>query len=419
MGYVMKLSPLIPTAHAYLSLLVGLGAALAASKREYAVYALAYITGAEVLWRMTLALTFWEFGKYAVIAIALASIVRRGLFRHAGLPLFYVFLLLPSIVLPSANVGDSELRQSISFNLSGPFALAVSWWYCANLNLTRTQVLRACLALAGPVISVAATVLTGILTVRELQFGSYSNQDTSGGFGPNQVSSLLALGVLLFFFFMLLEKTAVKVKAMLVTVMIWLLAQCVMTFSRTGFYLALASLLAATLYLVRDGRMRLKLLGAFAVCGLAAVFFVLPALERFTEGALTQRFSRVDTTGRDQVALVDLKIWADNPVFGVGPGLAPAYRAKYYREIAAHTEFTRLLAEHGVFGLVALFMMFVLGIVNFWRARTIGQRAFVLGLLTWSYLFMLTTAMRTATPCVVMALTAIRWRLEEHEMRSS
>ena len=71
-----------------------------------------------------------------------------------------------------------------------------------------------------------------------------------------------------------------------------------------------------------------------------------------------------DTTGREDIARADLEVWFDNPVLGVGPGVAKEYRAATFgRAAAAHTEFTRLLAEHGILGLVAL-------IILYWHSST-------------------------------------------------
>ncbi|MCK9246550.1 MAG: hypothetical protein M0P11_06305, partial [Anaerolineaceae bacterium] len=52
------------TIHALLVLLLGLWTALTADNLVKVVPYAAYITGAELLWRMTRAGVFWEYGKY-------------------------------------------------------------------------------------------------------------------------------------------------------------------------------------------------------------------------------------------------------------------------------------------------------------------------------------------------------------------
>ena len=55
------------------------------------------------------------------------------------------------------------------------------------------------------------------------------------------------------------------------------------------------------------------------------------------------------------ILLADLELWARNPILGVGPGMAAWGREEILdARISAHTEFSRLLAEHGLFGAAAL-----------------------------------------------------------------
>jgi hypothetical protein len=53
-----------------------------------------------------------------------------------------------------------------------------------------------------PAVSIAALALFGILTNPDITFNTESNFATSGGFGPNQVSSMLGLGALSLLFFL-------------------------------------------------------------------------------------------------------------------------------------------------------------------------------------------------------------------------
>jgi hypothetical protein len=419
LGYLMKLTPLIPTAHAILSLAIGLWAALAARRREYAIYAMAYLAGSEVLWRMNQGQIFWEYGKYAVVAVALLTMLRRGLFLRGGLPLTYFILLLPSIVLPMSYLKATSLQQSISFNLSGPFSLAVCCWLGANLKLTKAQVMRGCLILIGPLIGIASTSLSTILQADEVFFGASSNHLASGGYGPNQVSSTLGLGLLVLFLVTMLEKVSRVFKVFLFAVMLWLGAQCVITFSRTGLYLAAAASFVSALFFLRDRKTRFKVITLGVILSVAAFFFLLPALENFTQGALGRRFSNLSTTGRDQIVLMDFDIWGEHPIFGVGPGQASNFRTGIFQGVAAHTEFSRLLAEHGVFGLCAAVLLIALGTQNFLRAQSHGQRAFALALITWSCLFMVTSAMRTAMPGFLFGLAAVSWHEDEADAHSS
>jgi hypothetical protein len=77
----------------------------------------------------------------------------------------------------------------------------------------------------------------------------------------------------------------------------------------------------------------------------------------------------------------------DNTVMSVQP-----------RAIAAHTEFSRLLSEHGTFGLVALLVFIGAAVANLRRAVDARSRAVIAGLSAWSALFMMSAAMRILAP---------------------
>ena len=85
----------------------------------------------------------------------------------------------------------------------------------------------------------------------------------------------------------------------------------------------------------------------------------------FTRGKMEQRYVSIFSinesgelggSGRMLIMAIDLEIFSDNMLLGVGPGMANVLRADYgYNKIVtAHSEITRVLAEHGLFGLVGI-----------------------------------------------------------------
>src|SRR6185295_18088016 len=65
-------------------------------KIERVAFVIAYLVGAEVLWRMAHVPVFWEFGKYGSAMIAITALVRRGHVSIPKLPLTYFALLIPA-----------------------------------------------------------------------------------------------------------------------------------------------------------------------------------------------------------------------------------------------------------------------------------------------------------------------------------
>jgi hypothetical protein len=84
----------------------------------------------------------------------------------------------------------------------------------------------------------------------------------------------------------------------------------------------------------------------------------------------------------------------------------------------SHTEFTRLVSEHGLFGVGAVALMIVMGI-NAFRQQPWGwPRAFSASLVAFGFLFMSGSGMRLAIPSFLLALAGVRISLPAGKPRS-
>ena len=254
-------SPALGVLHALVVLAFALRAAVGPPERlPQVVWAAAYIVGAEVLWRMSQTPIFWESGKYAISLVFLVAIVRHGFWRVPPGVLLYFVVLLPSCLLAITGNDWAEARNNLSFNMSGPFALLMCAWFLSQVRLTASEFGRTLLSLLAPLLGVAVVTLFGTVTTEDLVFTRGSNFATSGGFGPNQVSSVLGLGGLLIVLCLLAGKANKWLKASLFALLLLFIVQSAMTFSRGGLYNAGGALLAASVYLLRDSRTRRLLL---------------------------------------------------------------------------------------------------------------------------------------------------------------
>jgi len=177
-----------------------------------------------------------------------------------------------------------------------------------------------------------------------------------------------------------------------------------LTFSRGGLYGAGGGAIAAIACLSRDRQARLRILFFGGLTLVVAIFVVLPRLNDLTGGALTARFENTSTTGRTEIAESDLKFWDENPIVGVGVGMS------FYRDFgwkSAHTEFTRMLAEHGSFGFVAILLLLIAGLRQLTLPQRPRRRAVVAAMLVWSVLFMAAMAMRLVAPSFTFGLAFI------------
>jgi O-antigen ligase len=403
LAQLMLRMPTIGLLHA--TACVGIGIVIAVRRPLHEVaYVVAYIAGSEVLWRMTRAGVFWEFGKYAVSAVLLVALVRARGKRNRALAIGYFGLLVPSAVLTILALDFNIARQQVSFNLSGPLCLMLSILFFSNLRLTADQLRHTFFSLIAPVLGIAGIAYFSTIAAVDLEFNGQSNSVTSGGFGPNQVSAMLGLA-LLFLIMTLFDRREVwRIKWPLLVLAILVATQTALTFSRGGLALAFSSAFVMALYLMRQRRARITLLVVGTLLFAVGKYVIVPRLDSFTEGKFSQRYVSTKTSNRALLAGYDIDIFVDNPVLGVGPGVASGMRGELGHFGAAHTEFTRMLAEHGILGVASVFLLFVLAVRTIANARTLHARALVSAMLVWFALFLLVNAMRLAAPAFLFGL---------------
>ncbi|MDX2089243.1 MAG: O-antigen ligase family protein [Kofleriaceae bacterium] len=403
LALLMRPLPMVAAFHA-IATLVG-GVVIAARRPVHEVPAVVgYIAASEVLWRMTKTPVFWEFGKYAVCLVLLLTLVRIRAVRNRITILTYFVLLLPSALLTIFAYELGDARELLSFNLSGPLSLMLCVLAFSNIRLDEEHLRKTLLALMGPTIGIAAVAYSRIAELETIEFTANSNPLLSGGFGPNQVSAVLGLALLACLLLLLERKQPLHLRIALLAGAIVFAAQAALTFSRGGIVLAGISIILASMYLVRDGRTRATLVILSILLFTVAELFVLPRLDTFTSGKLAERYTDTDTTGRSLLAGFDLQIFADNPWLGVGPGAATPLRAEFGHSGAAHTEYTRILAEHGVLGALAILFLIILAIRTLRETATVRARAFVVAFMAWGALFLAINAMRLVAPSFALGL---------------
>lgn len=404
LGMVMRALPPVATVHAFGSAAIGVLVAATTRRSRNVAFAVAYIAGAEVLWRITRAGVFYEFGKYTIVLILMVALMRVRDRRNVALAFGYFALLLPSVLLTLVAFDLDEARQQISFNLSGPLSLACCVAFFSNVRLTPNDVRDASLALIAPALGIATLTYFSTAAFREVQFTGDSNFATSAGFGPNQVSAVLGLGLLLSLLQLMERRQSLRLRVMLLIIAPILAVQAALTFSRGGLVLAFAGAFVAIFYLVRDRQTRVTLLILGVLMFGLGKYVVVPRLDVFTQGKISERYTSADSSGRTKLATFDLEIFQEAPIMGVGPGAGALLRKERGHFGAAHTEFTRLLAEHGLFGAMAMILLVGLGIRTFRRAKTTRARAYVVAMLVWITLFLAINAMRIVAPSFLLGL---------------
>jgi hypothetical protein len=413
LGYLMRISFIVATVHALTILGLGLWFILRDKQPFRLIYLTGYIAGADVLWRMTKAAVFYEYGKYLLCLLFLLGMLKwRG--HRQFLPLLYGILLLPAVFFTVSGHSFLESRLDISMNLSGPISLALAALFFSGVKLGRKEISKLIFYTIMPITGVAFLAIFKIYTVSDITFTFSSNAITSGGFGPNQVSAILGLGALLCWLFIIIQDKFTTVCWIMSGLMVWFLAQAILTFSRGGVYNFMLAAPLATLYLMRKSQKILSILVLSVLMVAIFVFLVIPKMERFTGGKLGARFSNTSTTDRWELIKLDLELWEKNFLFGVGPGMSASERFQTDRSTmlissetnkAAHTEFSRLLAEHGLLGLLALLLLGLMFLQAFRRAPTPYAKGLTLAFMVWALAEMCHAAMRIAAISFLFALS--------------
>lgn len=416
---LIKDSPTISTRYAQLVFLIGAWAALR-GRHSLVVCIISYIVGGEVLWRMTKADLFWEFGKYAVSGILFLAILsalpkRRSLRNSGYLLIAYFILLLPAISLTPLEP-FSRWRDMVSFNMSGPLSLCICGLYFSGLVFDREDLQRAFTWLIAPVICIAFISLIGIIKAPSISWGLYSQEEASGRFGPNQVCSILGLAAFLCIVCCYLVKTNRIFKIFMASVSFWFFSHAILTFSRGG---VVSTGVTAMIYLMfsirsRKGRVTSLLLGIFLI--LAMHFYITPKLNYYTKGMLRARYERheqiaglevYESTGRIGFLLSDLRAFMREPLYGHGVGSSEQIHLQAIgRSAVAHTEWSRILSEHGILGVFSLFFLgvWVFRRYRYWSTKETLFKALALSFIAGVVLYSSHSAMRLALPAYIIGL---------------
>lgn len=408
----------IPFASSFLSIVVVASSVLFIVFSKNTVVAVlatcAYIATGDVFLRMTGGLFFYELHKYLLIVFVLLGIVLDKVRLKGYVYLIYIALLLFSILFTTYNYTD-EVRRMIAFNLAGPVSLGFVAFYFYKKKITFKQLQYVLFIALLPVISLVTYLFLYAPSIKEVVTGTASNFATSGGFGPNQVSTVLGVGIFILFTRLLLNKFK-GIQSLIELILLgFMLFRGLVTFSRGGIITALIAivLLLLLLYIRSKSRFKFKLFKTLLVAIIVGVGVWFFAVSR-TSGLLDNRYANENafgekkedvSTGRSQLFITELDAFLENPVFGIGVGKNRQYRfEKTGRLAATHNEISRLLAEHGLFGILAFLILLIVPFL--YRMENTKNIYFYSFLVFW-LLTINHSAMRIAFPSFIYGLSLL------------
>lgn len=330
-----------------------------------------YLCGFEVLARMTKAPLPWETGKYLGIPL-----IVFGLTLGKRLGTLVPGLLLLACITPSLLRTDfsRDIRDTLVFNWFGVLILTLSVMYFYRRVLMENDLVWILRAIAGPILSVAIVSNIISMDLAKVTFSLSANWDTTG-FGVNQIATAFGMGLVALAVAFFINRPLFGLAGIDFVIALYLFFRALLSFSRGGLIsamIAAAGALAVILWayfrqqnLGQVTRVRKLLLIPLILITLGTIFLITDQISggmlslRYrgeTEGTLAgdrEMTLAVLTTGRSEIVRTDFEMWYDHLVLGVGPGNSARMRPVYgYSALAPHTEYSRLMAEHGILGLI-------------------------------------------------------------------
>ena len=170
------------------------------NKNNEVLLVAAYMVGVEVFLRMTGGNFNNEYVKVNVIFFMLLGMTYSGFSISSFIYSFFLILLIPGILMTLLSDDlSTDIKKVLVFNLSGPVCLGIAAIYTLKRNINFPDLQNIALAMGLPVITTTAYLFIYNPSVQDVVTGTQSNFETSGGFGPNQVSTILGLGMFVFF----------------------------------------------------------------------------------------------------------------------------------------------------------------------------------------------------------------------------
>ncbi len=378
--------------------------------------ACSYIVGCEVFLRMTQGNFLYEVAKYLVIVFIFIGMLFDGI-KNKSFPYFvFLFLLIPSVFVTGMNATfDTNIRTAVMFNLSGPICLAVVSLYCYDKKISFQNLQKILLAALLPIITTTVYLFLFTPNVRDVITGTYSNYETSGGFGPNQVATALGLGMFIVAsrYFIVSKTLIMKIINLLILAVISY--RGLVTFSRGGMYAAIIIIVAFLFFYYKSSKRESKqnIIKSLSLFVIIAIFtWIISSIQ--TGGLIEKRYANQDAAGREKEELAtgraalisfELEEFISNPFLGVGAGKIKELRfEKEGRAAASHNEISRILGEHGMLGIFAFLIIFFVPLS--FRMRNRKNIFFYSFYLFW-FLTVNHSSMRIAAPAFIYGLSLL------------
>jgi O-antigen ligase len=242
--------------------------------------------------------------------------------------------------------------------------------------------------------------------------GTASNAATSGGFGPNQVSTALGLGIFAIVVRLFMKSPTIFLKVLNLLILGGMAFRAIVTFSRGGIYSAIIISFAflVIVFYRSSTQKKINIALTFIVFAFAiSATWVISSNQ--TRGLIDKRYANEDSLGRDKGDITtgrlelfkeEMEGFLSSPFFGVGESRIKDIRVEEHGiKVPSHNEIGRLLSEHGILGIIILLILVIKPLV--YRANNKKSFYFYAFLGFW-FATINHSGMRIAAPAFLYAL---------------
>ncbi|WP_026952138.1 O-antigen ligase family protein [Algoriphagus mannitolivorans] len=318
----------------------------------------------------------YELGKYILLFLCpLGLILSRNYSWKGIIGLVVLLLSIPAVIFDESGL---VTFNDLKFNLLGLLNIGVAIWFFSSLNISLKHLINWSKLIVLPIISVLILTIIRTPDLDEVEFSLGANFATAGGFGSNQVSTILGLGVFIMAICWLLNYRVTGFKSLDLVILCLFTGQGLLTFSRGGMIGAFIAIVVVMYYLGKLSQQERHRLGIpnfkkYILPVTIVLIVVMSVANMVTGGMLLLRYMGETqgtlsgsaeknlnkiTTNRSDIFLEDVDLFLEYPMLGVGVG-ASTYLRQEYKNYAPHVELSRLIAEHGFLGIV-IFSLFIL-----------------------------------------------------------
>jgi len=351
------------------------------SNHLYHTALIVYLSGFELIGRMARATPFmpFELSKYFMLSLFIIGIIRYGIKGNAGI--IMAALLIPGFIIDHSDSRDWAKTVFNGFGILN-IALGVVYFYKRKIE---DEGIRILLRMAAyTLITASAYTFYKTPTFDEIEFTYTTASGTTGGFGPNQVSTAFGLGACLVFILWISKIPLSGKLGIDLSILGLFILQAILSFSRGGVIGGLLGIIVMSVFTTlnnenrRKGKNKINVASVWAKLSIGVLIAIIgfifinnisgeKLLHRYkgeTEASIAgQKEITVNTYTSDRYDIFfgDLRLWAEYPIFGTGVGASQTLRDFMIEETAAHVELSRLLAEHGLLGLIFFIILCFVG----------------------------------------------------------